>query len=77
MKLIANDYEPHEIFKIVREWTGLTQEELGLEMSKKGRAWAKFIENGKNRFYFNDFLEIIKKHGFQLIIQNEKDKENH
>ncbi len=73
MKLIANDYEAHEIFKIIREWTGLTQEEIGKEMGKKGRAWAKFIENGTSRYYFNDLLEIIKKHGYQIIIQNNKD----
>ena len=55
MKLIANDYEPKETFKIIREWTNLTQEQLGIEMGKKGRTWAKEIENGKNRFYFQDF----------------------
>lgn len=35
MKLVANDYEPQEVFKIISEWTNLTQEELGLEMGKK------------------------------------------
>ena len=28
MRLLANNYEPHETFKILREWTGLTQDEL-------------------------------------------------
>ena len=28
MKIIANEYEPKEVFKILREWTELTQEEL-------------------------------------------------
>ena len=71
MKLIANDYEPKETFKIIREWTNLTQEELGIEMGKKGRSWAKEIENGKNRFYFSDFLEIAKKHNIKIIITKE------
>ncbi len=72
MKIIATDYEAKETFKIIREWTGLTQEQLGLEMNKKGRAWAKFIENGKNRYYFSDLLKIAKNHGLQIIIQSEK-----
>ena len=71
MKLIANNYEPSEIFKIIREWTNLTQEELGKEMGKKGRSWAKEIENGKNRFYFSDFLEIAKKHDIKIVITKE------
>jgi len=68
MKLIANEYEPKEMFKIIREWTNLTQEELGKEMGKKGRSWAKEIENGKNRFYYSDLLEIAKKYNIKIII---------
>jgi len=74
MKLIANDYEPKETFKIIREWTNLTQEQLGIEMGKKGRTWAKEIENGKNRFYFQDFLEIAKKHNIKIILTKDKGK---
>ncbi len=71
MKLIANEYEPNEIFKIIRERTNLTQEELGKSMNKKGRSWVKFIENGKNRFYFNDFLEILKKNNIKMILEKD------
>lgn len=69
MKLIANKYEPKEIFRIVREWTENTQEELGKEMGKKGRAWAKNIESGKSRFYFSDFLELAKKYNIIITIE--------
>lgn len=69
MKLIANEYEPKEVFKILREWTGLTQEEISKEMGKKGRSWAKEIESGKNRYYFNDILEIAKKYDINIIME--------
>lgn len=70
MKLIANRYEPKEIFRIIREWTNLTQEKLGEQNGKKGRALAKNIENGHSRFYFEDFLKICKEH--DIIITLEK-----
>lgn len=70
MKLEANKYEPKDIFRIIREWTNLTQEELGIAMGKKGRAWAKNIESGRSRFFFSDFLELAKK--FDITITFEK-----
>ena len=69
MKLIANDYNPNEVFKIVREWTEKTQEELSKEMGKAGRTWAKEIESGKNRFYFQDFMTICNKYGIKVTIE--------
>lgn len=69
MKLIANDYKANEIFKIIREWTEKTQEQLSNEAGKKGRTWAKKIERGENRFYFQDFMEICNKNGIKVIIE--------
>lgn len=69
MKLDANKYEPKEIFRIIREWTNLTQEEIGKVMGKKGRAWAKNIESGKCRYYFSDFLELAKKYDITITIE--------
>ena len=69
MKLIANDYNPNEVFKIVREWTEKTQEELSNEVGKKGRTWAKKIERGENRFYFQDFMTICNKYGIKVTIE--------
>lgn len=61
MKLIANKYDSKEIFRIIREWTELTQEQIGEQNGKKGRSWTKNIERGKSRYYFEDFLELCKK----------------
>ena len=69
MKLIANKYNDNDIFKIIREWTGKTQEELGNEMGKKGRSWAKGIESGINRYYFQDFMKICNKYGIKVTIE--------
>lgn len=70
MKLIANRYQPKDIFRIIREWSGLTQEEFGALLDKKGRSWAKGIESGKNRFYFEDILDIANQ--LKIIITFEK-----
>ena len=68
MKLTANDYEPKYVFKILREWTNLTQEELAkeLNMSKFG---LKKYENGENRFYYETILKICKKHNITITFE--------
>ena len=37
MRLNFNDYEPNEVIRIIREWTGLTQEEFAKSINKKKR----------------------------------------
>ena len=69
MKLTANDYEPKDIFKIIREWTGLTQEELAKELNRRSRHGIKNIEMGTNRFYFDTILEICKKHNITITFE--------
>ena len=69
MKLVANDYEPHETFKILREWTGLTQEELAKELNRRSRHEIKNIETGNARFYFETILEICKKHNIKMVFE--------
>ena len=34
MKIKANDYRANEIIKIIREWSGKTQEEFGKEINR-------------------------------------------
>ena len=69
MKIIANKYQANEIFRMVREYTGLTQTELAKELNRKSYHGIKKIENGTNRFYFDTLMQIIKKHNLELIIQ--------
>lgn len=72
MKLIANKYEPHEVFKIIREWTGLTQEELAQELNRRSRHGIKNIEVGQTRFYYETILEICKNHNITITFEKEK-----
>ena len=72
MKIVVNDYEPKEVFRMVREYTGLTQTELAKELNRKSYHGIKKIENGTNRFYFDTFMEVIKKHDLEVIITNKK-----
>lgn len=69
MKFVANDYEPKEIFKIIREWTELNQEELAKELNRKSRHGIKKYENGQNRFYFETILEICQNHDITITFE--------
>lgn len=73
MKLVANTYEPKEIFKIIREWTGLTQEELAKELNRKSRHGIKKIETGENRYYFETLFDICKKHDIIITFEKKRD----
>lgn len=71
MRLLANNYEPNETFKIIREWTGLTQEELAKELNRRSRHGIKEIETGNARFYYETILEICKKHNIKIIFEKD------
>lgn len=71
MKLIANDYEPKYIFKIIREWTLLTQEELAQELNKSKSGLKKY-ENGENRYFFETILQICNKHNITITFEKNK-----
>ncbi len=67
MKIDANDYEPKEVMKILREWTELTQEEFGqsIDLSKMT---IQSYERGERRYTFETLLKIAKKYVYTLNI---------
>ena len=69
MKIVANNYEPKDLFKILREWTGLTQEELAKELKRRSRHGIKNIEMGVNKFYYETLLEICNKHNISITFE--------
>lgn len=69
MKIVVNNYKNHEVFKIIREWTGLTQAELAKELGRKGRDGITKIETGENEFYFDTLMKIIRKHNMIMTIE--------
>jgi len=69
MKIIANDYEPKDIIKIIREWSNQTQEEFGSTIHRSKHN-IQSMELGRNNIYLHTLLEIAGKH--DLIISIEK-----
>ena len=70
MKIVANDYEPKEVFRMIREYTGLTQTELAKELNRKSYHGIKKIENGSNRFYFETLMAIAEINDLIYVSRN-------
>lgn len=68
MKINASDYQAKDIVRIIREWTELNQKEFGITLSRS-RDSINNIENGRNRMYLNDFLDMCKKHNVKITIE--------
>ena len=68
MKIDANDYEPNEVLKIIRKWTGLSQKEFA-ETLNRTRDSINNIENNRNKMYFNTLMEIAKIHNITITIE--------
>ncbi len=72
MKIIANDYEPNEVLKQIREWTGLSQKEFAKSLNRT-RDSINNLENKRNKIYFNTLMEIAKIYNLKIIIEKDND----
>ena len=68
MKIKANDYSKGEIIKILREWTGLTQEEFGKSIGKS-KPSVQAYELDKVNYGIETLLKIAKKYGVKITIE--------
>lgn len=68
MKIKANDYQPNEIIKIIREWSGLTQRQFG-ETIHKSKHTVQSMELGRSGIYLHTLLDIADKHGLTITIE--------
>ena len=68
MKIKANDYEPKDIIKIIREWSELTQPKFGKTINRSERAIQDY-ESGRRCYNFKTFLEIAKQHHLTITIE--------
>lgn len=68
MKIVASDYEPKDIIKIIREWTELTQQEFGKSIHRTRDSIQK-IESGKRGYNINTLLDIAKEHNLTITIE--------
>ncbi len=71
MKIIANDYTPKEIIRIIREWTELTQKEFGKTIHRSERGIQAF-ELGERNYDLNTLIQIAKVHGLKIIIEKKE-----
>ena len=70
MKFLANEYEPKEICKIIREWTSLTQKEFGKSVHRSDRS-IRMLESGQSHLTVETLLNIAKAHNIKIIIEKE------
>lgn len=71
MEIKANDYEPNEILKFIRQSTGKTQKEFGQDISKS-KDWVQSNEIGRSDYKFKDLLELAKKNDIEIHIISTK-----
>lgn len=70
IQFIANDYEPKDIFKILRNWTGLSQQEFADELCK-GYRTIQAYEGGEIQYTLELLLRIAKQHNIELILKKD------
>ena len=70
MKIIANDYSPNEIIRIIREWTESTQKEFGKSIHRSERGIQAF-ELGKRNYDMKTLIQIAKAQGLKITIEKE------
>lgn len=68
MKLIANNYNANEIFRIIREWTGLKQEDFAKTINRSKRSVQDY-EAGVTKYSMNMLLDIAQKHNLKITIE--------
>ena len=68
MKIIANNYQPKEIIKIIREWSELTQKDFAKTINKS-KDTIQSYELGRNKIKLDTFMEIAKKQNLIITIE--------
>jgi len=71
LKITANDYEPQEMIKIIREWTEMTQKEFGRSIHRSARSIGAF-EQGTRNYTMVTLLEIARTHGLTITIEKRR-----
>ena len=68
MKIIANNYKPNEIIKIIREWSEKTQKVFADSIGKNKNTVQSW-ELGRNKMTFNTLMEIAKEENLIITIE--------
>ncbi len=68
MKLIANNYTTNEIFRIVREWSGLSRKEFAKKLHRSETSIQSY-ELGRRKYNFETLVEIANEFDIKVIIE--------
>ncbi len=71
VKLLANDYKPEDICRIMREWTELDREDFGKSVHRTKRS-IQSLETGQRHFTVQTLLDIAKAHNMNVIIEKKE-----
>lgn len=70
MKIIANEYSPNDIIRIIREWTELTQKDFGKSIHRSEKGIQAF-ELGTRNYDMKTLIQIANTHGLKITIEKE------
>ena len=68
MKIIANDYTPQEIIRIMREWTELSQKDFGKTIHRS-ESGIQAYELGNRTCNLQTLLQIANTHDITITIE--------
>lgn len=68
MKFVANNYEAKDVIRIIREWTGLKQEDFAKTINRSRRSVQDY-EAGVTKYSMNMLLDIADEHGLTITIE--------
>lgn len=71
MKLIANNYSEKDVFKFLREWSGLNQKQFAEQLGVS-RMTVQSYERGIRRYTFETLKKVADLYGYNIIIQKKQ-----
>ena len=71
MKIIANDYTPEQIIRIIREWTELSQKEFGKTINRS-ESGIQAYELGNRNYNMKTLIQIANKHGITITLEKKE-----
>ncbi len=73
MDIKANDYEPKDIIKFIRQAAGKTQKEFASDIGKS-KDWVQSNEIGRSDYKFKDLMELANKNNIEIRIKSKDEK---
>lgn len=68
MKVIANNYTPEQIIRIIREWTELSQRDFGKTIHRSESSIQAY-ELGNRNYNMQTLIQIANTHGITITIE--------